>query len=215
MPLNIIEKFMRWLTPYKYENQLPEKKAENKKIKKAKDELTAKEHVEKGMLGISLRNMVMPVTKDEAKQRLKTCSYDSGFFIHTETHHQLLARFESDSAFRYQHRSDAQRKKLVPLIYPLSKVSYDRTHLIPIGFHGSESDDRLLIGWNSNLNRGEMNEWEKNVKRYNKKNDILWFIDIQKNVNGTVSWQSTVWNNKGKEVFNGSWLDTDKFMWKT
>lgn len=212
--MNVIEHFLRWLTPYKYDDigTKPSKK-NNEKENKKEQEINAKEHVEKGLLGISISNMAEPLELKKAKERLLACPDDKGYFIHTHEKHQLGVRFAPDSAFRYQHRSDSVRKKLKPLIYPLSKVSYDRTHLIPIGFHGSESDDRLLVGWNSELNRGQMNEWEKNVKKYNKKNTILWFVDIERNNDDSVTWKAIIWNDKGKKVMDAEWTDDSKFVW--
>lgn len=53
------------------------------------------------------------------------------------------------------------------MLYPEGKEAFDRTHIVPIGFHGTESDNRLLVGWNSNQNRVQINKFEKKVRKFN------------------------------------------------
>lgn len=104
---------------------------------------------------------------------------------------QVLGHFGSNSGNRYKARSSAERKKLKPFLYPNQGKAYDRTHLIPIGYHGSESDQWLLVGWDSDQNRNDLKEFEKAVKKLDF--PIFWYTEVRKESYGA-SWHYRIYN---------------------
>lgn len=103
--------------------------------------------------------------------------------FHDPTQHVIVANLKPQSAFNFSGRDTNARKSLKPLLYPRN-VKYDRTHLIPFGFHGSESNSMLVVGWDGKQNRGTMNDYEQNVKRLNSAGvPILWCCEIIRNAN--------------------------------
>lgn len=193
------------MTPYKYVDAPLEDVRQNKKI-------SAKEHLERGFLGVSVITVSSSMEEEEAKERLLLSESDRAYYVHTSQRHQLAVRFEPKSSKRYQYRSDKHRKQLSPIIYPDVKV-FDRTHIIPIGYHGSESDNRLLVGWDSGINRKELNQFESKIGKINNRATILWFVDIKKADDGSAIWHSYVWDETGKLLKKGVWHDKKKFFW--
>ena len=108
------------------------------------------------------------------------------FAYHDKNRHQVLGHFAPKSGYKYgkDTRSNSKRKSLFPLVFPkyVEDKPFDRTHLIPFGYHNSESDKRLLIGWDSWQNRNPLNEWELNAKNHDQ--NIYWLADIEKTENG-------------------------------
>ncbi|EKR9302822.1 hypothetical protein P9705_001263 [Enterococcus faecalis] len=201
----IIAKFLRWLMPYKY---LDEPSPKN--IKKSK--LTAKERLESGLLGVEVITINSTMSAKEARDRLLTSSYDRAYYAHSINNHQLAVKFKSNSAKRYQYRSDKHRKMLNPIIYPDVKV-FDKTHIIPIGYHGSESDSRLLVGFSSQINRKDLRIFESKVAKINKQKEVLWFVNIEKQEDCSAEWRSIVWDAEGTVLLEGCWHDKSKFSW--
>ena len=101
------------------------------------------------------------------------------FAYHDEKSHIVIAHLVKGSAFHYKDRSNAARAALKPKLYPL-RTKYDRTHLIPFGYHGSENDPQLLVGWDSSQNQGEMNAYEKRIKALSGRKDLIWACEITK-----------------------------------
>ncbi|HBA0791418.1 TPA: hypothetical protein J8X81_002948, partial [Enterococcus faecium] len=59
----IISSFLRWLTPYKYTDEIVEKRAK-KKVKKTM--LTPKEMLDRGILGVKVLEVNQPFELDNA-----------------------------------------------------------------------------------------------------------------------------------------------------
>src|SRR5699024_9973651 len=92
--------------------------------------------------------------------------------------------------YEFRERDDAARKTLKPSVFPLDHIGpFYRTHLIPIGYHGSESDHRLLIGWSPEANRGPFNDIEQVQKA--RKYTILGVLMVIKKHKGA-EWTDTV-----------------------
>lgn len=91
--------------------------------------------------------------------------------------HSTLAHLPQKSAFLFSGRSDAKRKTLRPKIIPQG-VRFDRTHIIPFGYHGSENDPRLVVGWDSAQNQGIMKRYEEHINALNRKRPVLWACTI-------------------------------------
>lgn len=128
---------------------------------------------------------------------------------------QVFAHFDPQAGFAYEGRSNTARRKLKMLVYPnpsVWKKSIDRTHLIPVGFHGSESDPRLLIGWDSDVNRGKFNDFEKRQKNYSF--PIYWLASVTRLKRGA-RWEYRVYNAESGELVD-SLEDIMKcpFVWK-
>ncbi|HFN1911269.1 TPA: hypothetical protein ACHBEL_000809 [Enterococcus faecium] len=202
---------MRWLTPYKYTDEIVEKRAK-KKVKKTM--LTPKEMLDRGILGVKVLEVNQPFELDNARDRLLRAEVDVAYFYHDKSKHQIAIKFNPKSAWRYQARDDLKRRKLKPMLYPEGKEAFDRTHIVPIGFHGTESDNRLLVGWNSSQNRVQINKFEKKVRKFNDRKIILWFANIQKQPDGTAKWEAVIFDEDGKKVMSEVWHDKAKFVWQ-
>lgn len=230
--MNIFERIGRWLTPYKYafeeeeyhEKSKVNKNKDSKKIQKVSknkrpslDEASQKELsdlLSRGEIGVKIVNINKIMTIETALERLQFSGSHNGYFIHTDTHHQLAIRFEKGSTWKYYERSNKRRSKLRPLIEYKSKGNSDKTHLIPVGFHGSENDERLLIDFDSTINRTQLRKFEEYIGDVNAREDILWFIDIQRQLDDSVVWNAIVWNNSGNVIKQASFHDRSKFMWR-
>lgn len=116
---------------------------------------------------------------------------DEVWYYHDGTRHQLYARFEPRSGYRHKERDSAARRKLNALVYPINAGVFDRTHTIPIGYHGSENNSKLLIGWSSSQNRKELNDFEQKAKALNE--PIYWFTDVRKSPYGAV-WRYAIFS---------------------
>lgn len=91
---------------------------------------------------------------------------------------------------------------------------FDRTHVIPIGYHGSENDNRLLVGFNSKLNRKDLRDFEIKVSKLNDEMTILWFVSIDRQPDDSAIWYATIWDEKGNILMEDQFHDKDKFVWK-
>ena len=105
------------------------------------------------------------------------------YFNQTDYIMQTLGHFPKNTRNRYpryEEGAESNARKSVrnrARIKPLVSRSTDVTHLIPRGYHDSESDTRLSIPWDSVLNRGAMNTFE--TKASSLKEDIYWLTTIQ------------------------------------
>lgn len=166
-------------------------------------------------LGLHMVDIESPLTNESAYNLLKEAEGNLTFYWHDEQYHQVAVKFEKDSLKNeYKIRDDVERKKLEPLIRPYQKEYVDRTHVIPIGYHGSESDKRLLIGFSSKINQKDLKNFEEKVANMNTKQSVLWFVDIQRQKNDSVKWHANVWNNDGKVLLQDVFHDKRKFHWK-
>src|SRR5699024_12125259 len=81
----------------------------------------------------------------------------------------FVAHLAPGSGYTFRERDVAARGLLKPLIYPRDQGKpFDRTHLLPIGYHGSENDERLLVGWDSDANRGPFRSEERRVGKHGR-----------------------------------------------
>lgn len=132
--------------------------------------------------------------------------------FHNKNYHQVFARLEPGSGFVFTERDNAARKELKPNVFPKQNKPFDRTHLIPIGYHGSENDKRLLIGWDSDVNRGPFNDFEQKQKR--RRVAIYWLTSVTRQPYGAR------WDYRIYDASTGKLLDkyTDEqrkdFVWK-
>lgn len=175
------------------------------------DSLTKK----KPKLGLSMVDLSYRLNNDSALELMQASEERTAYYWHDETAHQIAVKFkEQGMKDEYKIRDGAERRKLKPLIRPIQKEEYDRTHVIPIGYHGSESDKRLLIGFNSRINQVYLKRFEEQVAELNKTNAILWFVNIKREADESVKWYATVWNEAGDKLAEKTFHDKHRFVWK-
>lgn len=132
---------------------------------------------------------------------------------HDSTTHELLSHLLPERGFDFKGRNDQARKRLKAGIYPINNNKpYDRTHLIPFGYHGVEADPKLLVGWDSVQNQGPMNKFEQRQKK--RKKPILWLARITKTPDGAaLTYQ--VFDVKNHELIDEeTYIMKSEFMWK-
>lgn len=205
--IGIYQKVDQWVRPYRYDAVKPLPKQQRQQVH------LSRKLRKKGVAGIYVRKTEKPLDELTALQYVMTADYDRAAYWHDQTRHQIAVRFAKNSYRRYPGRDDKQRKKLHPLLFPKNAV-FDRTHVIPIGYHGSEKDPRLVVGWNSRLNRNDLNEFEQTVKKLNQKQEILWFVDIEKQPNNTAVWNSYIWHRTGQLEMQITIGDDEIFEWR-
>lgn len=131
---------------------------------------------------------------------------------HDSTRHQVAAHLGPGTGYKFRERSDVERRKLKPSVFPIQNVPFDRTHLIPIGYHGSENDHRLLIGWESEANRNQFNDFEQKQKA--RKQPILWTVFVTKTAEGA-TWDYTVYDSVSmKKLDHLTHKMVGEFAWK-
>ncbi|MFG0934784.1 hypothetical protein ACF91D_29435, partial [Staphylococcus sp. 231237_7MaSpsaltlick] len=86
-------------------------------------------------------------------------------------------------------------------------------HMVPIGYHGSEDDARLLVGFSKKINKGELKKFENYIANINNKEEILWFINIEKQNDNTAKWHATVWDKNNNIISEESFHDKSQFVW--
>lgn len=180
------------------------------------DEKEAKELINRGVLGIEILPMPKKMDDDEALKLMLRGDSHVAYYYHDDYCHQLAVRFEPESAFRYYERNDEKRAKMKVLFRPDMQKSgrpYDKTHVIPVGYHGSEDDPRLLVGFDSQINRGGLLEFEKKISKFNRYYTVLWFVNIQKQDDDTAKWHTTVWKDDGDEYASQTFHDKHRFVW--
>lgn len=225
--MTVLESIDRWLRPYRYyfededikehkEQQKRKKKQFKKKIKRqlsADEEKQTKAFLSRGEIGVKLTTMSNKLEKAKVIQLLQRSGYNIGYFYHDETYHQLAVKFDKNSSWKYRERNDAKRKKLKPLVYHMNSSTQDKTHMIPIGFHGSEDDARLLVGFSSKINKGALKNFETYIGNVNDKEEILWFVNIERQTDNTAIWHATVWDKNNNIIDEKHFHDKEQFIW--
>ena len=229
--MNIIAKAYynvdKWVRPYAYihEEKIVTEvdtkgKRRNKKIKnKRKPKLSVAEEKAKteflatGAIGIELVTVNDVMTKKDALNRMVNSSSQIAYYCHENNHHQIAVKFDEGSAWKYYARNEGKLKKLNPIIEHKKKGLGDKTHIIPVGFHGSENDERLIVRFDSKINRGALKKAEEYIANINMQEPVLWFVDIVKQENDTAIWYMTVWDNKHQIITEKSFHDYNKFNW--
>ena len=105
--------------------------------------------------------------------------YGTVWFNQTSKRLEVLAYLEKGTSQHYQSRNQNNRRKLKSRIQPKvdpKEIPMDRTHLIPVGYHGSESDNRLMVLWDRKDNQVTFNNFEDGMK--NTQSDIYWYTGI-------------------------------------
>lgn len=134
------------------------------------------------------------------------------YFFHDDRRLQVVGHFPPKAGQRFSERDNAARRTLEPIIYPRQDKPFDRTHLIPIGFHGSENDERLLIGWDSDQNRNLLNQFESKQKRIQEA--IYWVTLINRTGTGA-RFRYLIYSVSSGELLDQ--LDTSmqaQFVWR-
>lgn len=164
-------------------------------------------------LNINLTEIKTAMSAEWLLARLTTWPYDTGNYYHDDHLHQVAVFFKKNSAGRYA-RSATKRRRAKPVIKPVDiKPYFDRTHVIPAGYHGSEKDPRVVVGWDPDDNRGPMKDFEETVANQNQKMDILWFTEIELVANNQVTWETTIWDGQGQRINHGNWQGKAPFTW--
>lgn len=225
--MTVFESIDRWLRPYRYhfeDEKLIEFKEQQKRKKKnikqkskrklsTEEQKKTKEFLLRGGLGVELTTVNNVLNEESALRMLLRSSHNIGFFYHDDNYHQLAIKFKENSSWKYKERNEGKRKKLKPLVYHKNPKTQDKTHMIPIGFHGSEDDARLLIGFSAKINKGDLKNFEDYVAKINDNEEILWFVNIQKQSDNTVVWQATVWDVHNKIIAEETFHDKADFEW--
>ena len=137
------------------------------------------------------------------------------WFHHDRSVHELFSHLIPGAAKMYSGRRLSSRNRLHPVIKPTYKdqTPYDRTHLLPFGYHGVESDPRLLIGWDRQMNQGPMRLFEERQKKRRK--PIYWLARITRTPFGAI-WYYGVWDAATMELLDeATWEMKDTvFDWK-
>lgn len=214
----LIKKIDRFLNPNKYLFSDEEKAAmvEARDKRNLAKRYSPKQMVEQNILGVFPEEVTYEMDKESAIDNAKLGDADDLFYYRSDRKLQLVVKFKPHSAKRYQYRDDKQRKTLKPIIAPKrGKKPYDRTHLIPIGYHGSENNPLLVIGWDSVQNRGEIEQFERRIAKINQTETIIWFVDLTYEVDKTVSWDVWITNQYGKPLLDNHFHDASEFFWST
>lgn len=159
------------------------------------------------------RIMNYPKPLDNVMEFKKKPSLGAAWFYHDENVHQIVAHLAPGSGYTFRERDDAARGRLKPLIYPRDQGKpFDRTHLLPIGYHGSENDERLLVGWDSDANRGPFMHFESKQKR--RKVPIYWLTFITKTKRGA-RWSFMIYDAVSLQLIDELHHEMrNKFTWK-
>ncbi|WP_218047440.1 hypothetical protein [Staphylococcus pasteuri] len=223
----MIRSIDKWIAPYKYrledENQITtvsqkHRKKERFKGKQKKhltqeEEQHKKDMLQRGALGIKVISINEQMDDINALNRLLKSQSHTAYYSHNQQHHQLAVKFEKGSAWRYHERNPKKIKQLIPVVKYRYKGESDRTHVIPIGYHGSENDERLLIDFSRKINRGGLKKAEDYIARINETEAILWFVDIVRQNDDSVKWRLIVWDNQQNIVIERQFHDHSKFTW--
>ncbi|MDK7284282.1 hypothetical protein [Staphylococcus pettenkoferi] len=190
-----------------------EQHTNNGLLAKAK-QLQEKGQPKKKKLGLEMVDLSSELDNEKALTMLQASQPRMTFYWHDESQHQIAVKFDKNGIKdEYKTRSNKERRQLEPLIRPYQRTNVDRTHVIPIGYHGSENDQRLLIGFDSHINQVKLKHFEDYASHINKKQSILWFVDIQKQDNGSVKWYASVWDEQGNVIKKKTFHDKRKFKW--
>ena len=132
---------------------------------------------------------------------------------HDENYHQMFAHLGKGTGNVCKTRNDELRRNMTPWIRPRIKKKFDRTHVLPIGYHGSDGDPRLIIGWDSNHNQNELKNFEFKQKKRNE--NIFWLTDVRKTKYGAI-WNYKIYSTTTNKLLDSLTLRMDKtqFMWR-
>lgn len=185
----------RWFQPYYRETSpAPSKKSRKSKPKKRKASAKPQQAT---FVPVKIVDYPNPLTN--VMQFKKKPSRNRIWCYHDKNVHQIVAHFTPGSGLIFKTRDNAARRELKPLIFPTNKGAFDRTHLIPIGYHGSENDPRLLVGWDSDANRKQFNDFEQVQKR--RKNPVYWLTFITRKPWGA-RWHYMVYDVKTEQLLD-------------
>ena len=140
------------------------------------------------------------------------------WWFHDSDTHELFGHFMPFSRQDYaskrkknSRKASMERKTLKPWIRPKG-VKYDRTHLIPVGYHGYEASPVLVIGWDQSDNRGVMADFENEVSDITV--PFFWYIRVKKQASGVLL-QEWVFDARGFKLLKRfeSFMD-GMFFWE-
>jgi hypothetical protein len=196
--MSLYTRIRKWFQPYWSPIEKPKKIKKKKETKPKKADKPKQSSEAKQLQDKQSKNqLIMPVI--EAPRSLENVINSRNkprvnriWYYHDQNVHQIFAHLAPLSGYTVTTRDDEARKKLKPLIYPIHiNKPFDRTHVLPIGFHGSENDPRLVIGWDSDQNRHELAEFEQKNKKHPF--SIYWFTEIRKTDYGAV-WKYVIYS---------------------
>lgn len=159
-----------------------------------------------------LRILDYPNPLNRAIEFSKKPSPNRVWCYHDNKRHHLFAHLLPQSGMQFRERDNQKRRKLEPMLYPTNVGTYDRTHVLPIGYHGSERDRRLLVGWDSAANRGIFEAFERKYKRIGT--PVYWLTAIERTPTGA-TWLYRVYDAETLEVIDElTHTMTAQFAWK-
>lgn len=132
---------------------------------------------------------------------------------HDKKRHQTFGHYLPQSGFKYRARNNEERAKLKGWIKPRNRGQTHRTHLVPFGYHGSESDPRLVIFWDAEQNKNELNDFEQKAKAISR--PIYWHADVRRTQYGA-AWRYTVYDVETLQKLDTVTLKLDNtiFHWE-
>lgn len=136
--------------------------------------------------------------------------YDEIFCFENGSCLHLLAHFTTGAGFRYHQRRDNERRKIKLSIFP-KNVPFDRTHLIPFGYHNQENNRFLIIGWNREDNQTTLRLFEE--KQKTRQCPIYWQTLID-HYEDTVTFTYNIFNEDFCLLDSIKLESHGKFMWK-
>lgn len=215
MSLTVLQKVDRWFNPWKYDNEAIQVLIAHKNPSQKIKGKTAQEVVDSHSLAVNLSTQKAPFNAESAISSLKQEPFDNGLYFHDFDHHQVVVKYDRQAGNRYQARNGYKRKKMKLLIEPKGVKVFDKAHIHPVAFHGSDDDNRMLVGWDSNQNRKDMRLFEQEVAELNKKEPIIWYvsIDFQNKTDFSAVWLSQVYNLDGQLLLEQTFHDKSKFKW--
>lgn len=217
MSLTIFQYIDRWFNPWKYDNEAFEAIEAYKNPSKRTKGKTAQEVVDSNFTALRLRDQDKPFTAGEGVVLLKDEPWDNGLYHHDFDVHQVMTKYDTNSGKRYQARNGSKRKKIKDklLLYPKKVEVFDMTHVQNIGFHGTDDDIKMLVGWDSNQNRQDMRKFEEKVIEINKQQPIYWYVSIELQSDFSAIWKSEVYNIDGEILLEQTFHDSSSFRWIT
>jgi len=206
--MSLYFKIRKWLQPYW--NPAPKPVVHEERDDDEDDDDNV--HEEADLVQIKVLKAKKPL--DAMWAAGKAPSVGAYWCYHDLTKHQVCAFLPKGTAFSYKGRDDERRSKLKPLLYPRQDKAYDRTHLVPFGYHGSENHQALVVGWDSNQNRNELREFEMNMNRRNQKSD-LYLMTLLERKKGYATWEYLVFDGATKKCVDklSLKLECDDWAW--
>lgn len=221
--ISLYEKVRQFFQPYYRKKPRGYNKTMREREKNAEDPIEV-EKKQDGAVSVNgdtatmirVYNCTKPLT-DAIKSRNKP-GPDKVYCYRGPQRVQVFACFAPGSGRRWTNRDDAARKQLRPVLYPNLGEAFDRTHLIPIGFHGSENDPRLVVGWDKDQNRNLLKKFEQRAIDLNQKIPIYWMTEIEKTPKGAI-WRYRIFDARNPNGPENLMLTLDSplecdFVWK-